>query len=135
MTMLRRLERPEVALLDRRVVGLGLEDAARQEELLGQLLMPLLAQVGRRDDQDAPLALRPLLREHEPGFDGLAEADFVGQQRALRERRLEGEERRVDLMRIQVDLRARDRARELLDAVGREASRQLVGEVLGVVVS
>ena len=88
MTISVGLERTEVALLDGRVVGLGFQDPAGQEELLGQLLIPLLAQVGRRDDQDAPLALRPLLRQHQAGFDGLAETDFVGQQRALGKRRL-----------------------------------------------
>jgi hypothetical protein len=80
-----RLEGPELALLDGGVVGLGFEDAAGQEELLGQLLIPLLAQVRRRDDQDAPLALRPLLGEHQTRLDGLAETDLVGQQRALGE--------------------------------------------------
>ena len=78
-----RLERAEVALLDGRVVGLRFQDAAGQEEFLGQLLMPLLAEVGRRDDQNAPLALRPFLREHQARLDGLAQADFVRQQRAL----------------------------------------------------
>jgi hypothetical protein len=39
------LERPEMTLPDRRVVGFRLEDATRDEELLGQLLIPLLAEV------------------------------------------------------------------------------------------
>ena len=117
----RRLERAEVALLDGRVVGLRFEDAAGQEELLGQLLMPLLAQVRGRDDEDAPLALRPFLREHEPGLDGLAEADLVGEQRALGEGRLEGEQRGVDLVRVQVDLRTGHSASELFGAVGRDS--------------
>ena len=104
-----RLEGAELALLDGGVVGLGLQDAAGQEELLGQLLIPLLAQIGRRDDQDAPLALRPFLREDQARLDGLAETDLVGQQRALGERRLEGEQGGIDLMGIQIDLGARRR--------------------------
>ena len=80
-----------------------------------------------------PLSLGPFLRQHQPGLDGLAEADLVGQQRAFGERRAESEQRRVDLMRIQIDLRVDQRRRELLHAVGRAAARQLVGEVLGVV--
>ncbi len=124
----------KLALLDRGVVGLGLQQAAGQKELLGQLLIPLLAQVGRRDDQDAPLALRPLLREHQARLDGFAQAHFVGQQRALRERRSESKQGSIDLMRIQIDLRVNERRSELLDAVRREAAGQLVGEVLGVVV-
>ena len=69
-----RLERPEMSLLlIGRVVRLRFEDSARQEELLGQFLVPLLAQIRRRDDQNAPLSLRPFLRKHQPGLDRLAE--------------------------------------------------------------
>ena len=85
--MLVGLEGPEMALLDGRVVGLRFEDSAGEEELLGQFLMPLLAQVGRGDDQDAPLALRPFLREHKTGLDRLAETDLVRKQSPFRQRR------------------------------------------------
>jgi len=71
---------------DLRVVRPRLEDAARQEELLAQLLVPLLAQVRRRDDEDAAPALCPALRQHEAGLDRLPEADFVGEDRAARQR-------------------------------------------------
>ena len=70
-------------LLNRRVVGFRFQQSARQEELLGQLLMPLFAKVGRRDYQDAPFALRPLLRQDKTRFDGFPEAYFVCQQRTL----------------------------------------------------
>ena len=133
MTISGDLERAELALPDRSVVGLGFENPAGQEELFGQLLIPLLAQVGRRDDQNAPLALRPLLRKHQAGLDGLAQAHFVGQQRAFGKRRVEGEQGRIDLMRVQIDLRIHQRTGQLLDAIRRAAAGQLVGEVFGVV--
>ena len=45
-----------------------------EEELVGQLLAPLLAQVGRHDDQQAALSFGPVLGEQKPGLDGLAQA-------------------------------------------------------------
>ena len=129
-----RLERAELALSDRNVVRLRLQDAARQKKLFGQLLIPLLAQVGRRDDENPPPALRSFLREHEARFDGLAQADLIRQQRTFRKRRLESEQRGVDLVRVEVYLRIHQGACELLHAVGRTAPRQLVREIFGVIV-
>jgi hypothetical protein len=48
--------------------------AAGEKKLLGQLLEPLLAQIGGRDDQDATFVFRPALGDDEAGFDGLAES-------------------------------------------------------------
>jgi hypothetical protein len=45
------LERPELTLPDRSVIGLGFENPAGQEKFLGQLLKPLLAQVRGSNDQ------------------------------------------------------------------------------------
>ena len=94
------LERSQPALPDSFVVGLGFQTGAGQEELLAELLMPLLPPVGWCDDQNPPAAFGPLLRDDQAGFDGLAEPYLVGQQHALREGRLEGEQRRFDLMRM-----------------------------------
>jgi hypothetical protein len=96
------LKRPESAGLDRLVVGLGLENPARQKELVRQLLVPLLAKVRRRNDEDAPFAFRPLLSHHQTGFDRLPKANLIGQQETLRKRRPEGEQGGGDLMGIQV---------------------------------
>ncbi len=79
-----RIEWAKLPLSDSRVVGLGFENATGQEEFLGQFLEPLLTQVRWRDDQNASLALSPLLRKHQPGFNGFTQAHFVCQQRALR---------------------------------------------------
>jgi hypothetical protein len=103
--------------LHRRVVRLGLDELAGQEEFFTQFLMPLLSQVGRRNDEDSTLSFRPTLREHEPGLDRLAESNLVGKQGTLGEGRVEGEQRRINLVRIQVHLRARDGASQLVVAV------------------
>ena len=73
-------EGAELALPDRGVIGLGFENPAGQKEFFGQFLKPLLTQVGRGDDQNPPLAFCPFLRQNKTRFDGLAQADFVGQQ-------------------------------------------------------
>jgi len=99
------LKRAEVPLPDRCFVGLRFEKLARQKKLFGQLLIPLLAKIGGHDNQDAASPLRPLLGDHQPGFDGLAESDFIGEQRAFGQRRIEGEQGCVHLMGIQVHLR------------------------------
>jgi hypothetical protein len=65
------MKRADVPLLDRSVVGLGFKDAARQEKLLLQLLVPLLAEMCGGDDQNTAFALGPSLGNHQPRFDGL----------------------------------------------------------------
>ena len=76
----RRLKRPKLSLLHGGVVGLSLKDAAGKKEFFGKLLKPLLAKVGRGDDQDAPPAFGPFLRKDETGFDGFAQPNLVCQQ-------------------------------------------------------
>ena len=68
-----------LVLLAQRVVVLGLQDQAVQVELVLQFLMPLLAQVGRHDDEDAAPALGPALRDDEAGLDRLAQTHLIGQ--------------------------------------------------------
>ena len=51
----------KMSLLDRVVVRLRLQDLAGQKELFGQLLIPLLAQIGRHDNQNPPLPFGPSL--------------------------------------------------------------------------
>ena len=54
-----------------------------QAERVLQLLMPLLAQVGRHDDEDAALALGPALGDDQTRFDGFAQTHFIGQDYAF----------------------------------------------------
>ncbi|MNH02536.1 hypothetical protein D3C79_617790 [compost metagenome] len=67
------------ALLAKRVVALGFQNQTLQIELVLQLLVPLLAQVGRSDDQDAPTTLGPALRDDQPSLDRLTQAHLVSQ--------------------------------------------------------
>lgn len=96
--------------------------------------MPLLSKVGWRDDEDPPLAFGPALRDDHARFDSLPQPDFVGQDGAFRQRRLEREQRRIHLVGIQVHLRINQCAGELLQAVRRTAFGQLVGEVFRVII-
>jgi len=85
------LEGIGVARLDGLVVGAGFEDGGGQEELLGEFLMPLLAQVRRGDDEDAAPPLGPALREEDASLDGFPKSDLVGEQGAVGKGRLESE--------------------------------------------
>jgi len=112
------------------IVALGFQDLRVQRELVLQLLVPLLAQVGRNHDQHATLALGPELGQHQARLDGLAEPHLVGQDDASGERVAAGEQRRFDLVRIQVDLGVDERRAQGCDAVGVRPPGQLPGEEL-----
>ena len=71
-------------------------------ELVLQLLRPLLPQAGRNNQQDAPAVFGPTLCNDQAGLDRFAEADLVGEYRALRDGRRKREEGGIDLMRVQV---------------------------------
>ena len=81
----------KLRLFDGYVVGLRLQDAAGEEELFRKLLVPLLTEIGRGDDQYPPLPLGPDLRKNESRLDGLAEADLIRKYGPLGKRRSECE--------------------------------------------
>ena len=83
MTIALWLERLKGPCLNGLVVGLGLEDDTGRKNFSLSSWCHCLRRFDGRDDQDAALPLRPLLGDHQSGFDRLAETDFVGQQRAL----------------------------------------------------
>ena len=114
-------------------LSFGSRSVARDQELLEQLLLPLLAQARRRDDQDAALALGPVLRDDDARFDRLPEADLVGEDDAVQVRRLEREEGRIDLMRLRLNLGIEKQARKFADVVVRVGTLKLVGVVLRLV--
>jgi len=91
--------------------NLSVQNLGGDEELLAQLLLPLLAEHGGHDNENAPAAFSPLLRKHDTCFDRLAQSDFVGQDRTVGERRTQSEESGVDLMGIQVNPRIGNRPR------------------------
>ena len=92
------------ATLAKLPVAFGLQNVRLQTELVLQLLVPLLAQVGRGDDEDAPLALCPALGYHQTSLDGFAQAHFVGQDDPFGQRAVKGKQGRFDLVGIQVHL-------------------------------
>src|SRR5690606_30088392 len=63
-------------LLADRVVAFGFENQSLQAELVLQLLVPLLAQVGRNDDENLAASLGPALRDDQPCFNGPAAIPF-----------------------------------------------------------
>ena len=77
------VERVGGTVLDGLPVGFRFKQAGGDTELVRQFLMPLLAQVGRSDDQNAAFAVSPFLRDQQAGFDGFAETDFVSKDGAL----------------------------------------------------
>ena len=80
-----------------------------QAELVLQLLVPLLAQVGRDDDENFAPPFRPALRDHQARFNGLAETHFVSEEHTARKGIAACEEGRIDLMRIEINLRVDQR--------------------------
>jgi len=116
------------------VVVFAFEDDAVQAEFVLQFLVPLFAQVGGDDDEDFVPPLCPALRDNQPRFDGFAEADFVGEDDAARERVTAGEECGIDLVRVEVYLGINQGRGEGFDAIAGGATGELPGEVLVLLV-
>ena len=62
--------------------------------------MPLFAQIGRHDDEDAPFSFSPALGDNKACLNGFAQAHFVGQDDAPGKRAFKSKERRINLMGI-----------------------------------
>ena len=80
------LKRVEVSHPSLGVVRFGFQNRTGKEELFLQLLVPLLSEISRSDDEDSALAFSPLLGDHEACFDRLAESNFISEKSSLRER-------------------------------------------------
>ena len=74
-----------------------------------QLLMPLLSQVRRNDDQDAPTALRPTLRDDKACLNRFTQTNLVSEEDASREWIPTGEQCRLYLVRVEVHLGVNER--------------------------
>ena len=59
------------------------EDTGVQVKFFGHLHCPLLAEIGGCNDEDTAFAFSPFLGNDQPGFNGFAEAYFVGKNRAF----------------------------------------------------
>lgn len=123
----------EVAGLDLCVERTGFQDERGQEELVGEFLTPLLAEIGRHDDQEPALAFGPPLGKQDARLDGLTETHLVGEDGPFGQGRLKGKEGGLDLVGIQIDLGISQRSRQFADAVRRTAFGQLMGKVGGVI--
>ena len=114
------------------VVVFAFEDDGAQAEFVLQFLVPLFTQVGGGDDEYFAPPLRAALCDDQPGFDGFAEADFIGKDDAAREGIAAGEKRGIDLVRVEVYLGIDQGRGEGFDAVAGGAPGQLPGKVLAL---
>ena len=72
-------------------------------EQVRELVLPLPDQRLGHDQQDALGTLRPALRDHQAGFDRLAQADLVGEDAASLFQSPEREDHGVDLVGVRID--------------------------------
>ena len=104
-----------------------------EEELVGQLLVPLLAQRRRHNTEYTVRLLGPELANDKAGLDGLAKPHFVGKDGASRQRRAKGKEGGIDLVRIEINSGVAEGVYELLGPVRRKTLRELVSQILGMI--
>jgi len=106
------------------------DDAGWNMEEVVERLPPLLAQVGRDDDQEPRRHLAgQQLGDDEPGLDGLAQSHIVGDQHA-HARRLQGHDHRDELVVLGDDaaaLQAEQRGRSMQQAEAIGTQQQLLG--------
>ena len=100
----------------------GLDQRPREEleaeaELVEELVLPLLDQAARGDDQAAlQVAAEDQLLDVEPGHDRLAGAGVVGEQEAQRCARQQLAVDRPDLVRQRLHVARRDREHRVEEA-------------------
>ena len=68
-----------------------------------ELMLPLSEQGARHDDEHPRGPFRQQLGDHEAGFDGLAQADFVSEDAAAFRDAAQREHDRIDLVRVGID--------------------------------
>ena len=80
-----------------------------QAKFVLKLLMPLLAQVGRNDNQNAAPTLSPALQDDQPRLDGFSQPHLISQDHPFGQRVSTGKQGRIHLVRVQVDARVDQR--------------------------
>src|ERR1700730_18700618 len=80
-------ERILCARLAQRIEDIRVKNQARDEELVAQLLRPLLPKRRGNYDENLPPSFRPKLTDDETGLNRLAQANFIGKNCASREGR------------------------------------------------
>ena len=100
------------------------EDCEIERESFMELIAPLIEEPGRSDDEHPPCPTAShQLEKDEPGFDGLPEADVIGDEEARARFREEAEHRRelVGLQRDAPEASPREQARLANEAGGEDA--------------
>ena len=64
------------------VITLCFKNQGIERKLVLQFLMPLFAQIGRHNDNNATFALGPVLSKNQPCFDGFSQTHLIGQDDA-----------------------------------------------------
>ena len=85
------------------------KNSRRQEELIRELLAPLLAQIGRHDHEKRVLRSAHFWASKNARLRSFSEPNLVREDRALRKRGAEREERSFNLVRVQIDLSVQQR--------------------------
>ena len=91
--------------------------------------MPLFAKIGRRDNENASLALSPSLGNDQSGFYSFAKSNLIRQQRPFGQWRGEGEQGSIHLMRIHIDLRTSDGNCKFFAAIGGSPPNKIASQV------
>ena len=118
------------------LVNVGaVEQACGEGEFFAKFLLPLLAQRRRRNDQNAPVTLCPVLGDDDSSLDRFTEPDLVGKDHSVQEWSLQGKQRRIDLMRFGFNLCVEQEAGKLADMVGRIGTVELMSVELGLIVT
>ena len=94
----------QTALFDLLIEKLCFQNPRWKKELIQQLLVPLLAKIGRQDDQNSSFSLRPFLGYDYSRFDGFAQSHLICQDSPFGQGRPEGKQSSLNLMGIQVNL-------------------------------
>lgn len=97
--------------------GPRFKNGGRKEELVGELLAPLLAEVRGTDDEQPSPSLGPALRQEDACFNRLAQPHFICKDRSFGERRAECEECGLNLVGIKSHLSVGEGAGQLLDRI------------------
>ncbi len=93
-----------LTLFDFLIERLGFENGRGEKEFFQQLLVPLLAQAGRNNDEDPAFPFSPYLGKNDTGLDSLTQTNFISQDRSTGEWRSERKQGCINLMGIQVNL-------------------------------
>lgn len=127
------VEGVEVPALNLFIEGFRFKDGKWEEELVRELLPPLLSEIGRTDDQQPPATLGPSLSEQNSGLDSLSETDLVCEDGTPGEGGAKSKQSSFNLVRIEINLSVCERRCEAVDRRRARPLRQFVRKITSVV--